>query len=81
MSAENLVEKVGQQARACAAKLSNAPTNTKNQALIAIADAIDAQSDKLLSQNRLNVQRLAGYCGPVRPGWRYVGKRATTIGY
>jgi glutamate-5-semialdehyde dehydrogenase len=57
LNAENLVSKIGQQARACAAQLSTASTDAKNKALIAIADAIDAQSDKLLAANAADLAR------------------------
>lgn len=57
VDAENLVSKIGQQARACAAELSTASTDAKNKALIAIADAIDAQSDKLLAANAADLAR------------------------
>ncbi|MCL4132006.1 UNVERIFIED_CONTAM: hypothetical protein GTU68_046306 [Idotea baltica] len=46
-----MVEQYGQQASACAAVLAGADTHQKNQALIAMADAIDASSDKLLQAN------------------------------
>ncbi len=46
-----MVEQYGQQASACAAILAAADTHQKNQALLAMADAIDAASDKLLSAN------------------------------
>jgi glutamate-5-semialdehyde dehydrogenase len=57
LNAENLVSKIGQQARACPAQLSTASTDAKNKALIAIADAIDAQSDKLLAANAADLAR------------------------
>ena len=57
MNAEKLVEKIGQQARACAAQLSNASTDAKNKGLIAIADAIDASSDTLLAANAADLAR------------------------
>lgn len=46
-----LVETCGKQARACAAALANASTNSKNQALLAMADAIDNSVAELLAAN------------------------------
>jgi len=51
MSVEDMVEKVGRQARACAAVLASADTSVKNHALLAMADAIDASSELLMAAN------------------------------
>jgi len=47
----SLVETCGKQARACAAALAGASTSDKNNALLAIADAIDNAKPELLSAN------------------------------
>jgi len=46
-----MVELYGQQASACAQMLANADTATKNNALLRIADVIDASIDQLLAAN------------------------------
>jgi len=46
-----MVETYGQQASACAQELANASAATKNNALLSIADAIDASIEQLLSAN------------------------------
>ena len=45
------MQQVGQQARAAAALMSSADTGTKNRALLAIADAIDAAAETLKAEN------------------------------
>jgi len=46
-----LVQTCGERASACVAALASADTNTKNQALLAMADAIDASVSQLLKAN------------------------------
>lgn len=50
----NLVE-MGRSAKAAAALLGRAPTDIKNAALIAIADALEAHADAILSENALDI--------------------------
>jgi len=46
-----MVETYGQQASACASVLANASTATKNNALLSIADVIDASVEQLIAAN------------------------------
>jgi len=46
-----MVESYGQQASACAPVLANASTSAKNNALLCIADVIDASGEQLLNAN------------------------------
>ena len=50
----NMTE-LGQRAKAAAVLLGRAPTDVKNQALLAIADALEANADSILSANRLDL--------------------------
>ncbi len=50
----NLVS-MGQRAKQAARKLAAAPTDLKNRALTAIADALDAQRDTILAENALDL--------------------------
>jgi glutamate-5-semialdehyde dehydrogenase len=54
MGGMNLVE-MGQKANAAAGQLGRAPTEIKNAALIAIADALEACADEILAQNALDI--------------------------
>ncbi len=51
----NLVE-MGQRARAAARWLAQATTEQKNAALLAMADALEAQADDILEANRLDLE-------------------------
>lgn len=50
------MQQLGQNARAAAAAMSRAESSSKNQALLAIADAIDAGADRLKSENQKDLQ-------------------------
>ncbi len=50
----NMTE-LGQRAKAAAVLLGRAPTDVKNQALLAIADALEANAGSILSANRLDL--------------------------
>jgi glutamate-5-semialdehyde dehydrogenase len=54
MSAVNL-EEMGQAARAASRKLSTMTTDVKNAALLAIADELEAQADRVIAQNALDI--------------------------
>ncbi|MDX5403763.1 MAG: glutamate-5-semialdehyde dehydrogenase [Rhodobacterales bacterium] len=49
------MEKIGRNARAAAAELAFAPSSAKVQALMAAADAIEAQSDRIIAANALDM--------------------------
>jgi len=51
-----MVEAYGRRARACAATLANADSGLKNQALNAMADAIEAAESQLLSANAKDLE-------------------------
>ena len=50
------MQKLGQQARAAAIEISRADSAAKNQALLEIADAIDASVDELKAENQKDLQ-------------------------
>ncbi len=50
----NLVS-MGQRAKQAARKLAAAPTDLKNRALVAIADALDSQRESILAENALDL--------------------------
>jgi glutamate-5-semialdehyde dehydrogenase len=54
------MEALGQRARAAAGQLANAPTAAKNQALLAAAAAIRADSAKILAANRRDLATATG---------------------
>ena len=49
---------LGKRAKAAAALLGRAPTEVKNQALLAVADALEAYADVILSANALDLDPL-----------------------
>ncbi|MCD6599053.1 MAG: glutamate-5-semialdehyde dehydrogenase [Dehalococcoidia bacterium] len=51
------LEKKGQEARAVSRKLAFLPTETKNRALIGIAEAITAREDEILNANKIDYER------------------------
>ena len=51
MDVKSYMQKVGQQAREASRAVARADTNQKNKALLAMADAIERDADKLLSAN------------------------------
>ena len=54
LNAVNL-EEMGQAARAASRKLSMLTTDVKNAALLAIADELEAQADRVIAQNALDI--------------------------
>ncbi|MGU3576920.1 glutamate-5-semialdehyde dehydrogenase [Brucellaceae bacterium C25G] len=55
MTVAQVMADIGKRARAAAAPLSIAPAEQKNKALIAMADAIEAQKDAILAANKMDV--------------------------
>lgn len=55
MTVAQVMADIGQRARAAAAPLSIAPTEQKNKALLAMADAIEAQSVEILAANKIDI--------------------------
>ncbi len=53
---KDYMQQLGQQARAASVEMSRAESAAKNQALLAIADAIDAAADTLKSENKKDLQ-------------------------
>jgi len=50
-SVEQYMQSLGQQARAAASVIANTDTQTKNKALVAMAEALDANREHLLAEN------------------------------
>lgn len=48
--------KMGQAAKAAGRKLANLTTNQKNDILLAIADELEAQTETILAQNRIDIE-------------------------
>lgn len=57
MDVKAYMAQVGQQARAASRQIAKANTGVKNQALLAIAQAIKSQQDQLISANRLDLEQ------------------------
>ena len=56
MTIEEKMKKIGQNARDAAFILKNASTNTKNNALIRMADELENQSDKIIRANKNDLE-------------------------
>lgn len=58
-SIDTLMDAIGKRARAAARRLALAPTETKNAALLAMADALVASTDTILAENAVDLERAA----------------------
>ncbi|MCC4297426.1 glutamate-5-semialdehyde dehydrogenase [Aurantimonas coralicida] len=58
-SIDTLMDAIGKRARAAARRLALAPTETKNAALLAMADALVAATDTILAENAADLDRAA----------------------
>ncbi|MDX1729851.1 MAG: glutamate-5-semialdehyde dehydrogenase, partial [Aurantimonas coralicida] len=58
-SIDTLMDAIGKRARAAARRLALAPTETKNAALLAMADALVASTDTILTENAADLERAA----------------------
>ena len=58
-SIDTLMDAIGKRARAAARRLALAPTETKNAALLAMADALVASTDTILAENAADLDRAA----------------------
>ncbi|EAS51753.1 gamma-glutamyl phosphate reductase [Aurantimonas manganoxydans SI85-9A1] len=58
-SIDTLMDAIGKRARAAARRLALAPTDTKNAALLAMADALVAATDTILAENAADLDRAA----------------------
>ena len=58
-SIDTLMDAIGKRARAAARRLALAPTETKNAALLAMADALAASTDTILAENAADLDRAA----------------------
>ena len=58
-SIDTLMDAIGKRARAAARRLALAPTETKNTALLAMADALVAATDTILAENAADLDRAA----------------------
>ena len=58
-SIDTLMDAIGKRARAAARRLAVAPTETKNAALLAMADALVAATDTILAENAADLDRAA----------------------
>jgi glutamate-5-semialdehyde dehydrogenase len=58
-SIDMLMDAIGKRARAAARRLALAPTETKNAALLAMADALVAATDTILAENAADLDRAA----------------------
>ncbi|MEF2549755.1 glutamate-5-semialdehyde dehydrogenase [Aurantimonas sp. A2-1-M11] len=59
-SIDTLMNAIGRRARAAARRLALAPTQTKNAALEAMAEALLVSSDTILAENAADLERAAG---------------------
>jgi glutamate-5-semialdehyde dehydrogenase len=74
-----LMRAIGESARAAAEKLSLAPTDAKNRALLAAADAVRAQRHRILAANERDLRAAADLAGPLVDRLRLDEKRVLAI--
>lgn len=59
MTIASMMKKIGENARDAAFILKNASTNIKNNALLRMADELEKQSEKIISENRRDLENAA----------------------